>query len=306
MPAYRVVVNWEWSSKCNACCATCPRHAAGHPIDTGCFEQTLARLQPQDVFRCVISGHRDPAAHPRFDEFMRRLRGHPVTFDMATNGSRLSRERLIALDGVLHTLMVSLPSVDPQVYQSVHGSVDQEAAMASILAARRLLRQTRLVVRLSPARECLDTLDDTVGWLRANGVDDLHMSPTHFEIGGAGPAGAQPDTRRLRGVMAQHGLRSHETAFTPGATEIVHQWIANRVKCVPRNSNMLITATGNYSYCFNDTSDDNGFGHVGEASLREALQRRERTAEEGHLCARCKLRSRHGPGLRVLSPAAGA
>ena len=87
---YRVVVNWEWTSKCNARCAMCPRHMIDAPtISTQeHFEQTLARLDTRDVFRCVIAGYGEPTTHPLFDRYMARLRGHPVTFDMATNGSR--------------------------------------------------------------------------------------------------------------------------------------------------------------------------------------------------------------------------
>lgn len=294
---YRVVVNWEWTSKCNARCAMCPRHAISQPTVSPeeRFEQTLARLHPEDVFRCVIAGYGEPTSHPRFDRFVQRLRGHPVHFDMATNGSLLSPRRLRALDGVLRTLMISFSSVDPQVYESVHTNLDQQAVMRSILMARRLLRSTRLVINLSPTRECLDTLDATVGWLRANGVDDLHMSPTYYDRAGAQQTGGQPDTERLRAAIRQHRLGSQETAFIPGASEILRQWRANRVKCMPRNTNMLISATGDYSYCFNDISESHSLGQVGEISLREALRRREAMEEEGRLCAQCNLRSRYGP-----------
>jgi MoaA/NifB/PqqE/SkfB family radical SAM enzyme len=275
----------------------CPRHAITQPTvsDGDGFEQTLARLAPGDVFRCVIAGYGEPTTHPQFDRFIDRLRGHPVTFDMATNGSRLSEARLAALDGVLRTLMISFSSIDPDVYQSVHTNLDQQAVMDNILAAGRVLEKTRLVINLSPTHECLDTLDDTVGWLRANGVNDLHMSPTYYDRAGAQQTGGQPDTGRLRAEIRRHGLGSQETAFIPGATEIFQQWRANRVKCVPRNTNMLISATGDYTYCFNDISESRSLGHVRDVSLREAIARREAMEEEGRLCGQCNLRDRYGP-----------
>ena len=296
-PPYRVVVNWEWTSKCNARCAMCPRHAIANPTvsQEDRFEQTLARLDPQDVFRCVIAGYGEPTTHPLFDRYIERLRGHPVTFDMASNGSRLWDERLRNMDGVLRTLMISFSSVDPDVYQSVHTNLDQSVVMANILSAGRLLKKTRLVINLSPTRECLDTLDATVGWLRGNGIDDLHMSPTYYNRAGAQQTGGQPETERLRSEIRRHRLGSQETAFIPGATEIIRQWRANRVKCVPRNTNVLISATGDYTYCFNDISESRSLGHVREIGLREALERREAMAEEGRLCSQCNLRDRYGP-----------
>jgi MoaA/NifB/PqqE/SkfB family radical SAM enzyme len=294
---YRVVVNWEWTSKCNARCAMCPRHAIANPTVSAedCFEQTLARLDPKDVFRCVIAGYGEPTTHPLFDRYMRRLRDHPVPFDMASNGSRLWVERLLALDGVLRTLMISFSSVDPEVYQSVHTNLDQAEVMSNILAAGRLLQKTQLVINLSPTQECLDTLDSTVGWLRGNGIQNLHMSPTYYDRAGAQQTGGQPDTERLRAAIRRHGLGSQETSFIPGAAEIFRQWRANRVKCVPRNTNVLISANGHYTYCFNDISESRSLGHVGEVSLREALQRREKMEEEGRLCGQCNLRERYGP-----------
>lgn len=295
---YRVVANWEWTSKCNARCAMCPRHMIDNPtISTAeTFEQTLARLQPQDVFRCVIAGYGEPTTHPQFEHFIERLRGNPLTFDIATNGSRLSETRLEQLDGVIHTLMISFSSIDPVIYQSVHTNLDQQAVMDGILAAGRLLKKTRLVINLSPTSECLDTLDDTVSWLRGNGIDNLHMSPTYYDRAGAQQTAGQPEHERLRAEIKRHRLGSQETAFIPGAADIFQQWRNNQFKCVPRNTNMLISASGHYTYCFNDIRESHPLGHVADMSLREALQRREELSEQGEICEQCNLRNRYRPG----------
>lgn len=294
-PPYRVVVNWEWTSKCNARCAMCPRHMIDTPVvsTADSFEQILTRLNPADVYRCVIAGYGEPTTHPKFDIYIERLRGNPVSFDMATNGSRLPEERLRRLDGVIRTLMVSFSSVRPEVYQSVHTNLDQRAVMDNILAASRVLKKTRLVINLSPTRECLDTLDDTIAWLRGNGVNELHMSPTYYDRAGAQKTSGQPDHERLRNEIRRHGLGSQETAFIPGAFDILGQWRANRFKCVPRNTNMLISASGHYTYCFNDIRESHKLGHVGEMGLREALERREALGEQGAICRLCNLRNRY-------------
>ncbi|HEX6363453.1 MAG TPA: radical SAM protein [Albitalea sp.] len=294
---YRVIVNWEWTSKCNARCAMCPRHMIDNPIISTelTFDQTLVRLAPRDVFRCVIAGYGEPTTHPLFDRFVERLRGHPVAFDMATNGSRLTEARLRRLDGVIRTLMISFSSVDPAVYQSVHTNLDQAVVMANILAAARVLERTRLVINLSPTAACLDTLADTVAWLRRNGVRELHMSPTYYDRAGAQSTTGQPDHERLRAAIRRHGLGSQETAFIPGVADIVGQWRANRFRCVPRNTNVLITASGDYGYCFNDIRTSRRLGNVADVRLREALERREAMAEERDICGQCNLRDRYRP-----------
>ena len=295
---YRTTINVEWTSKCNALCPMCPRDKITQPriMTADTWQQTLGRIAPEEVVRVVIAGYGEPTTHPQFESFVERLRGHPVTFDMATNGSRLSEQRLHQLDGVIHTLMISFSSIDPEIYQSVHTNLDQKAVMEGILTAGRVLKKTRLVINLSPTRECLDTLDDTVAWLRGNGVNELHMSPTYYDRAGAQKTSGQPDHERLRAEIKRHRLGSQETAFIPGPSDIYRQWRSNRVKCVPRNTNMLISATGHYTYCFNDIRESYPLGHVSELSLREALQRREALAEQGEICQQCNLRDRYRPG----------
>ena len=297
MKPYRINVNWEWTSKCNARCAMCPRSMIGKPQlstrDT--FEATLARLDPRDVFRTIIAGYGEPTTHPRFDAFVDALRGHPVPFDLATNGSRLDETRLRGLDGVLDRLMVSFSSIDPDVYRSVHSNLDQRAVMDGIVAATRLLKKTRLVINLSPTRECLDTIEQTIGWFHAHGVTDLHMSPTYYDRAGAISTADAPAHTRLRETIARHRLRSQEQAFISGAGDFVRQWYRNRFRCMPRNISLLISADGHYNYCFNDIRQSHHIGHVSAMSVREALEIRERSEPDAAICDQCNLRHRYGP-----------
>ncbi len=77
-PSYRIAVNVEWTSKCNARCAMCPRSMISNPkvMSLATFEQVLPRLTAEDVFRVIIAGYGEPTTHPRFDEFVEAMRGH--------------------------------------------------------------------------------------------------------------------------------------------------------------------------------------------------------------------------------------
>lgn len=99
MSDYRIAVNVEWTSKCNARCAMCPRELIERPrlMAEHTWQQVLERLSPRDVFRAVIAGYGEPTTHNRFCAFVDRLRDHPVRFDMISNGQQLDAWRL--LDG---------------------------------------------------------------------------------------------------------------------------------------------------------------------------------------------------------------
>ncbi len=203
------------------------------------------------------------------------MRGSHLQFDMATNGSMLTEERLARMDGVFTKLMISFSSTNPEVYQAVHTNLNQQEVMDNILLAHRTLKKTKLTINLSPTPECLATLDDTIAWFHQNGIRDLHMSPTYYDRAGAMNTRDMPSERDLRAKIRQYRLTSQEMGFISGVGDFAGQWRSNRFKCIPRNTNMLINAQGNYTFCFNDIRHSHSIGHVETMSLREALRARE-------------------------------
>ena len=187
MSNYRIAVNVEWTSKCNALCPMCPRGLIEYPqlMTEPTWRQTLERLTPQDVFRAVIAGYGEPTTHTKFFEFVDDMRGHPIRFDMVSNGHQLDAERIRHLDGAIDLLLISFSSIDPAVYNVVHANLDQARVMENIQTAQRLFKHTKLAISLTPMPECLPSLPDTIAWLRAQGVETLTMSPTLYNRGGS-------------------------------------------------------------------------------------------------------------------------
>ena len=295
MSNYRIAVNVEWTSKCNALCPMCPRGLIEYPqLMTGeTWQQVLNRLTPDNVFRAVIAGYGEPTTHNNFYEFADRLRGHPVRFDMVSNGQQLDAERIRHLDGALGMLLISFSSVDAEVYRQVHANLDQARVMENIRLAQKLFKRTRLAISLTPMPECLPSLPDTIAWLRAQGVETLTMSPTLYNRGGS-LEGHELATEKLRQLIEQHHLRSQEFDFIPSAWDIFQQWRCNRFKCVPRNTDFLIAASGDYLYCYNDVKHEHPIGHVSSMNIREALAKRESMEAIPELCGGCNMRGRYG------------
>ena len=296
MSRYRVAVNVEWTSKCNARCIMCPRDAIPNPrhMSRSTFEHILARINPSDVFRVVVAGYGEPTTHPEFEVFVDLVRGHPITFDLVSNGQMLDQTRLEHLDGVFGTLMISFSSIDPEVYRRVHANLDQQRVLANIELARKVLRQTQLAISLSPLPDCLRTLDRTVEWFRLRGIDVLTMSPTLYDRAGK-LSTVSLASGNLKAAIRRHGLHRQDLDFIPSVGEIFAQWRANRFNCVPRNTDVLISSHGEYMYCFNDINHGHPLGNVTDRSLREVLAIREDTGPAGAICDNCNLRGRYGP-----------
>ncbi|MGD0023204.1 MAG: radical SAM protein [Xanthobacteraceae bacterium] len=296
MSRYRVAANIEWTSKCNARCIMCPRDAIPYPrhMSRTTFERILGCIQPSDVFRVVVAGYGEPTTHPEFEVFVDLVRGHPVPFDLVSNGQLLDQTRLQRLDGVFGALMISFSSVDPDVYRRVHANLDQQRVMANIQLARNVLRKTQLAISLSPLPDCLRTLDRTVGWLRSRGIDALTMSPTLYDRAGKLNT-VSLASADLKAAIRRHGLHRQDLDFIPSVSEIFAQWRANRFHCIPRNTDVLISAQGDYMYCFNDINHGHALGNVADTTLREALEMREDTDPDGAICNGCNLRGRYGP-----------
>ena len=290
---YHLTANIEWTSKCNAKCAMCPRHAISHPqlMSPETYTQVMARLRSEDLHRAIVAGYGEPTTHPRFFEFVEGMRSHPVHFDMVSNGERLDAERLEHLDGAIGMLMVSFSSIDPAVYRRIHTNLKQEKVIENLKLARRIFRKTHLSVSLTPAPECLASLPDTIEWFHANGIDDLRMSPNFYNR--AGKLAEDPATRNLRAIIREYNLKPLDLDFIPSMKDMLGQWWRNDFKCIPRNTSMFITASGEYLYCYNDISHNNTLGHVRDLSFREALALRERSKEDKQLCEQCNMRHRY-------------
>ena len=305
MSSYRIAVNVEWTSHCNALCEMCPRERIPHPrrMTADTWARILEHMSPQDVFRAVIAGYGEPTTHNRFFEFVDRLRFHPVPFDMVTNGQQLDEPRIRHLDGAIGTLLVSFSSIDPLVYGRVHVNLDQKRVKENLRLAQRLFRSTRLAVSLTPMPECLPSLPDTIAWLRAQGIDRLTMSPTLYNRGGS-LQGHELASARLREAIRRHGLRSQEVDFIAGLRDTLGQVRSNRFRCLPRNVDLLISAEGNYLYCYNDVGHEHAIGHVSGMDIRTALARREGMPAVPSLCDDCNVRRRYG--ARELARAGAA
>ncbi|MCB1630589.1 MAG: radical SAM protein [Pseudomonadales bacterium] len=305
MGSYRVTVNLELTAKCNALCVMCPREtvASPRPMQLDVLQRVVERLEPQDVYRVVIAGYGEPTTHPRWRDCIEILRGARVRLDMVSNGHLLDEERLLALDGLLHMLVISFSSVDPEVYQSVHVNLDHQRVMRNIELAQARLQHTRLAISLTPLTACLASLEQTIAWLRGRGVTLLTMSPTLYDRAGAMHEEADPGLQ-LRQIIAKYGLRSQEFDFIPSLHDVFGQWRCNRFRCLPRNTVLPVAADGSYQYCFNDVAHAHPIGHVAQMSVREALQRRERMPELVDLCEGCNVRGRYGL-LETLRVAGG-
>ena len=300
MSHYRIAVNIEWTSKCNALCPMCPRDLIESPqlMTSQTWKQVLDRLSPRDVFRAVIAGYGEPTTHNRFLEFVDQLRGHPVRFDMVSNGQQLDVGRLKHLDDAIGMLLLSFSSIDPDVYGTVHANLDQKRVMENIQMAQKLLVRTKLAISLTPMPECLPSLPDTIAWLRAQGVETITMSPNLYNRGGS-LKGHELATEKLRQIIKQYRLRSQEFDFIPGIRDVYQQWRCNRFKCVPRNVDLMISATGDYLYCYNDAKHEHPIGNVSSLGIREALEKRESMEAIAALCNGCNMLGRYGTGEMV-------
>ena len=274
----------------------CPREAVLHPraMKLETLRQAVNRLSPKDVFRTVIAGYGEPTTHPKFEECMQIISQSPVRMDMVSNGQLLDQDRLKQMDGLLDTLIISFSSTTQQVYEAVHVNLDQQLVMQNIILAQQTLKSTKLTISLTPLLNCIETLPQTINWLREQGVENLSMSPSLYDR-----AGSLDETNKqeanLRKIIKQYNLRSQELDFVPSIRDIYAQWRSNRFKCIPRNTDLVIAADGSYQYCFNDMGHSHPLGDVSEISIREALLIREKTVENPDLCGNCSIRNRYRP-----------
>jgi MoaA/NifB/PqqE/SkfB family radical SAM enzyme len=303
MSHYKVVANMEWTSKCNARCVMCPQQLIHKPqlMQHDTFHKVLARINPNDVYRAVIAGYGEPTTHPLFERFIDDVGDHPVRFDLVSNGQELDERRLRHIDGKVDLMLISFSSIDPEVYSKVHVKLDHERVKRNIQLAQKIFRKTAFGISLTPLPECLDTLPQTIDWLKQQGVQVLTLSPTLYNRGGT-LDDHETSTRRLRQLIDDYDLHSQELDFIPSFRDSLAQRWSNRFKCTPRNSDIFITASGEYLYCYNDISHRHTLGDVDQLSIRDALAKREQSRPIEALCNDCNMLGRYRP-LELLQVA---
>ena len=294
---YKVTVNLEWTSKCNARCIMCPQEMIEHPqlMTANAFCKALERINTDDVFRTVIAGYGEPTTHPGFMEFVAAIGEHPGRFDMVSNGQLLDEKKLRYLDGKINLLVISFSSINADVYRSVHVKLDHEKVKANIILARRVLKKTALAISLTPLVECIKTLPETIRWFHKQGIEQLTMSPTLYNRAGTMEQHKHA-TERLREIIRTYRLHSQELDFIPSVKDFILQYWHNRFRCIPRNSDLFITASGDYLYCYNDISHKQTFGHIDQLSIRNALNMRENMKAIPEICGNCNMRNRYKTG----------
>jgi hypothetical protein len=121
------------------------------------------------------------------------------------------------------------------------------------------------------------------------------MSPTLYNRGGS-MRDQQVASNKLRRVIKKNALHSQELDFVPSLRDIARQCLQNNFRCIPRNSDLFITSSGEYLYCYNDITHKHTIGNIDQLSVREALTSRERMGPIAELCDGCNMRNRYRAG----------
>jgi MoaA/NifB/PqqE/SkfB family radical SAM enzyme len=272
----------------------CPQSLIEQPqqMTRDVFYQALDRINNDDVFRTVIAGYGEPTTHTNFMEYVSAIGEHPAHFDMVTNGQLLDEECIRHLDGRIDLLIISFSSIDPDIYSQVHVKLNHEKVKENISLVQKTFKNTQLAISLTPVVECIETLPETINWLRKQGVESLTMSPTLYNRAGT-MTDHQQSSRRLREIIDQYQLRSQELDFIPSITDILKQMAKNKFRCVPRNSDLFISSAGEYLYCYNDISHRHALAHINEMSIRDVLEKRQLMPAVSELCDQCNMLDRY-------------
>jgi MoaA/NifB/PqqE/SkfB family radical SAM enzyme len=257
------------------------------------FHKALDRINTDDVFRTVVAGYGEPTTHAQFMQYVTAIGEHPGRFDMVTNGQLLDEARFKHLDGRVDLLIISFSSIDPDVYSRVHVNLTHERVKENIKLAQKIFNNTQVAISLTPLVECIETLPDTIQWLRKQGIELLTMSPTLYNRAGAMNDHRQ-STEKLRWIIKYHKLHSQELDFIPSITDAMKQMWKNSFRCAPRNSDLFISSGGDYLYCYNDIAHRHILSHVDVMSIRQVLAKREQMPPVPDLCRQCNMLDRYG------------
>jgi len=110
----------EATTRCNFSCAFCPgRHLKQGDIAYNLFEQILNEFN--DIRYIQLYGEGEPLIHPSFFRMVKLASCNNITVSTITNGSLLGTNFSNIITSGLHSLHVSLESVDSNTFRNIRG-----------------------------------------------------------------------------------------------------------------------------------------------------------------------------------------
>jgi hypothetical protein len=234
----------EITAHCNWGCQYCPVATDPKPrkvMSMALFEEVVAKLEPHpDIKYVTFHFFNEPSLDPHFIERVDVLARHGQRLSLASNMSALTPKKLTALvsSGVLHHLVVNLPSVDED--------------------------ELRVATRSPNPRATLSNLDAAV----AAGL------PITIAVNGQGPSlarnlAAVRDRYEPRGVEVVAPLTCDRAGEVGGGFgQGIH--IAGRLTgCSWPVNHAYVSVAGDLFICCNDYYQREVFGHISDGTLDE-------------------------------------
>ncbi len=272
----------EITAHCNWGCEYCPvsvdpKPRATMPMDL--FTEIVEKLQPHPKVRYVtFHFFNEPTLDRHFAERIEVLRRYGTKLSLATNASALTKDkvRLLADSGVMHHLVVNLPTDDEEEFG-----------------------------RLTGARTYTQSLRNLEHAITAEAF------PITLSVNGIGEAGAR-NVERLRHRYEPRGVEVAPTQTCDRAGELDNDYaqdirVDGRLRgCSWPLNHAYFSVTGKLFICCNDYYQREVFGDVRDGTLHEimtspaavALRRRVfgvDRAPDSYLCRTCHDQRRDFP-----------
>lgn len=237
----------EITAHCNWRCRYCPvstdpKPHATMPMDL--YAEILDKLQPHAATIKFVTFHffNEPTLDRFFDQRVRLLAEHGLKLSLSTNASALTPAKtdLLAQSGVLHHLVVNLPSLDREEFQRLSGATTYRASLLGLNAAIEAGFPTTIAV--NGTGEDLDrNLDALREHYKPRGVT-VHPTQTCDRAGA---------------LTNEYRQDVHVTGRLGGCS-----WPLNHA---------YFSVTGDLFACCNDFHQREVFGHIRDGSLHEIM-----------------------------------
>lgn len=280
----------EIGTRCNWRCEYCPQKE--HPtqdqvMPMELFDRILIKAAESRTIREIsLNSYNEPTIDPFFDERVRRIADSGLRLCLYTNGSGLTKQRLMLLrdSRVLSVFFINMPSADPETFQRMTGSANWKSTFRAVDLAIEMGLPVELSVQGTPEDKKSRVEEIQKRWPGAN----ISQWQTSDRLG------------LLSGPYAHHVQVDSQRLF--GCYHIFHS--------------ICVDVHGNCFLCCNDYHKRSVYDSIVEHSFDEVLtgeimQRYRRMifggepAESSLLCRRCDvMRDNQSLGrvMRFLNP----
>lgn len=274
------LLNLEATSYCNANCSMCPRDCVKEygyiSLDT--VDKLIDKVKNYLLYEISISGRGEPTFHPQLIEIIKKLKTLKAKISVVTTTDGINDTTYKQLIDELDIMRISVSSIDEQIFKRIHRGLNYDIIWKNI-AKLADYNPEKLHIHLVGGEETYPTLEQTISFFKANGVNHIYLLPLWNRGGNV----AEQEILDLRKqIVEKYNIFYSEDEYLD---ETKVEKLTNPNYCPIGDTSISVNYNGDMIGCFQDFANSTKICNVSDDT--NFIKERAKVLKRMPVCKNC-------------------